>query len=558
MKENIMAKRYALGIDYGTESGRALLVDVETGEEVATQVLAYSNGVLDERLPDGTKLDHDWALQDPKDWIAVLQTTIPAVLREAGATPDQIIGIGVDFTSCTVLPVDKQGIPLCNLPQFKNRPHAWVKLWKHHAAQPEADQITQTVHERGDTILERYGGKMSSEWIVPKIWQVLDEDEEIFDAADRFIEGGDWIVEQLCGKETRSSCQAGYKGMWDKEEGFPSPELLKALHPRLENLVGTKLSPHIQPLGSKAGELTESAARLTGLQPGIAVAVGIIDAHAAVPGSGVTEAGKMLMVMGTSTCHMLLSEKKLKIEGVAGCVRDGILPGFYGYEAGQAAVGDIFAWYVENGVPYSVYEEAQKRNTHVHAILEERASLLQPGQSGLIALDWWNGNRSVLVDAELSGLLLGMTLSTKPEEIYLALIEATAFGTRKIIEAFTENGISIAELYACGGLAERNKLMMQVYADVTGLPIRIAASPQTCAMGAAILGAVAAGKAQGGYDTPQEAAARMTHFKDEIYQPVVENHKKYTALFNEYVKLHDYFGRGANDVMKRLRGLRLE
>ncbi len=558
MKENIMAKRYALGIDYGTESGRALLVDVETGEEVATQVLAYSNGVLDERLPDGTKLDHDWALQDPKDWIAVLQTTIPAVLREAGATPDQIIGIGVDFTSCTVLPVDKQGIPLCNLPQFKNRPHAWVKLWKHHAAQPEADQITQTVHERGDTILERYGGKMSSEWIVPKIWQVLDEDEEIFDAADRFIEGGDWIVEQLCGKETRSSCQAGYKGMWDKEEGFPSPELLKALHPRLENLVGTKLSPHIQPLGSKAGELTESAARLTGLQPGIAVAVGIIDAHAAVPGSGVTEAGKMLMVMGTSTCHMLLSEKKLKIEGVAGCVRDGILPGFYGYEAGQAAVGDIFAWYVENGVPYSVYEEAQKRNTHVHAILEERASLLQPGQSGLIALDWWNGNRSVLVDAELSGLLLGMTLSTKPEEIYLALIEATAFGTRKIIEAFTENGISIAELYACGGLAERNKLMMQVYADVTGLPIRIAASPQTCAMGAAILGAVAAGKAQGGYDTPQEGAARMTHFKDEIYQPVVENHKKYTALFNEYVKLHDYFGRGANDVMKRLRGLRLE
>lgn len=553
-----MAKRYALGIDYGTESGRALLVDVETGVEVATHVLPYSNGVLDETLPDGTKLEHDWALQDPNDWIAVLKVTIPAVLKEAGVLADQIIGIGVDFTSCTVLPVDKNGTPLCNLPQFNNRPHAWVKLWKHHAAQPEADQITKTVHERGDTILERYGGKMSSEWIVPKIWQVLDEDPEIFDAAARFIEGGDWIVEQLCGKETRSSCQAGYKGMWDKEEGFPSPELLEALHPRLKNLVGTKLSPEIKPLGEKAGELTESAAKLTGLRPGISVAVGIIDAHSAVPGSGVTTPGKMLMVMGTSTCHMLLSEKKVKLPGVAGCVRDGILPGFYGYEAGQAAVGDIFAWYVENGVPYTVYEEAQKQGTNVHAILEERAAKLQPGQSGVIALDWWNGNRSVLVDAELSGLLLGMTLTTKPEEIYLALIEATAFGTRKIIETFTENGIAIQELYACGGLAERNKLMMQVYSDVTGLPIRIAASPQTCALGAAILGAVAAGKANGGYDTPQEAAAKMTHFKNEIYQPSSEKHKKYSALYAEYIQLHDYFGRGANDVMKRLRKMRLE
>ncbi len=552
-----MAKRYALGIDYGTESGRALLVDVETGEEVATQVLPYSHGVMDETLPDGTPLEHDWALQDPNDWIDVLKTTIPAVCKSAGVTPDRIVGIGVDFTSCTILPVDQNGAPLCNLPSFKNRPHAWAKLWKHHAAQPEADKITKAVHERGETILERYGGKMSSEWIFPKIWQVLDEDEEIFDAAVRFIEGGDWIVEQLCGREARSSCMAGYKGMWDKEEGFPSPDFLKSLHPKLENLVGTKLSPTIIPLGSKAGELTEAAARLTGLKPGTAVAVGIIDAHSAVPGSGVTTPGKMLMVMGTSTCHMLLSEKKVYVDGVAGCVMDGILPGYYGYEAGQAATGDIFAWFVENGVPHSLYEEAGQRGVGVHSVLEERASRLRPGQSGLIALDWWNGNRSILVDAELSGLLIGMTLSTRPEEIYLALIEATAFGTRKIIETFMDNGIPIQELYACGGLAERNKLLMQVYADITGLPIRIAASPQTCALGAAILGAVAAGKVQGGYDTPQEAAARMARFKDEIYRPSSERHQQYTALYTEYVKLHDYFGRGANNVMKRLREMRL-
>lgn len=552
-----MAKRYALGIDYGTESGRALLVDVETGEEVATQVLPYSHGVMDETLPDGTPLEHDWALQDPNDWIEVLKTTIPAVCKSAGVDPERIVGIGVDFTSCTILPVDGNGAPLCNLPSFRNRPHAWAKLWKHHAAQPEADKITKAVQERGETILERYGGKMSSEWIFPKIWQVLDEDEELFDAAVRFIEGGDWIVEQLCGREARSSCMAGYKGMWDKEEGFPSTDFLKSLHPKLENLVGTKLSPTIMPLGSKAGELTEAAARLTGLRPGTAVAVGIIDAHSAVPGSGVTTPGKMLMVMGTSTCHMLLSEKKVYVDGVAGCVMDGILPGYYGYEAGQAATGDIFAWFVENGVPHSLQEEAQQRGVGVHSILVERAARLRPGQSGLIALDWWNGNRSILVDAELSGLLIGMTLSTRPEEIYLALIEATAFGTRKIIETFMDNGIPIQELYACGGLAERNKLLMQVYADITGLPIRIAASPQTCALGAAILGAVAAGKAQGGYDTPQEAATHMARFKDEMYNPVSERHQAYTALYTEYVKLHDYFGRGANNVMKRLREMRL-
>ena len=553
-----MAKRYALGIDYGTESGRALLVDVETGQEIATSVHPYKNGVLDEQLPDGTKLGHDWALQDPNDWISVLKETVPSVMKQANAAPDDIVGIGVDFTSCTVLPVDEKGQPLCNHPDLKNRPHAWPKLWKHHAAQPEADKITKAILERGEKILERYGGKMSSEWIFPKIWQVLDEDKAVFDQTARFIEGGDWLVEQLCGIEARSSCMAGYKGMWDKEEGFPSPELLKTLAPELEHIVGSKLSTDIKPLGSKAGGLTAEMANLMGLKEGTAVGVAIIDAHAAVPGSGIAEPGKMLMVMGTSTCHMLLSDKKMKVDGMCGCVMDGILPGFYGYEAGQAAVGDIFAWFIENSVPYAVYQEAENRGTSVHQILEERAKKLTPGQSGLIALDWWNGNRSVLVDAELSGIMLGMTLNTKPEEMYLALIEATAFGTRRIIDAFNESGIPITELYACGGLPERNKLLMQVYSDVTGLPIFIAASPQTCAMGAAILGSVAAGKANGGYDTPQEAAAKMAGLKEESYKPNPANHDKYNNLYQEYLTLHDYFGRGVNAVMKRLRAMRLE
>ncbi|MEW6235925.1 MAG: ribulokinase [Candidatus Omnitrophota bacterium] len=549
-----MTKRYALGIDFGTESGRALLVDIETGAEAATQVYAYARGVMDETLPDGTALEPDWALQDPDDWIQTMKITVPAVMIAVGASPEDVIGIGVDFTSCTVLPVDANGAPLCR--QFPHRPHAWPKLWKHHAAQPEADRITQAIKNMGDPILERYGGKMSSEWIFPKIFQALDEDEAMYDAAARFIEGGDWIVEQLCGQEARSSCMAGYKGMWDMDEGFLKQEILAALHPKLGQIIGTKLTKDIRSLGGKAGELTKAAAQLMGLKAGTAVGVAIIDAHAAVPGTGVTEPGKMLMVMGTSTCHMLLSDKKMKVDGMCGCVRDGILPGFYGYEAGQPATGDIFAWYMEHCAPHSVYEEAQKRGLSPHQVLEERAVKLAPGQSGLIALDWWNGNRSVLVDAELSGLLLGMSLTTKPEEIYLALIEATAFGTRRIIDAFEESGIAIAELYACGGLPKRNRLLMQVYSDVTGRAIHIADSAETCALGAAILGAVAAGAAQGGYDSPQEAAQKMARLQRNAFTPSAERHKQYSAIYSEYLKLYDYFGRGANNVMKQLRAMR--
>ena len=397
-------------------------------------------------------------------------------------------------------------------------------------------------------------GKCHRNGFSPKSNRCLDE--EVYNAADRFIEGGDWVVQYLCGKEVRSSCMAGYKGMWDREAGFPSPELLNRLHPRLGEIVGTKLSPEISPLGSRAGELRAEVAQELGLKAGTAVGVAIIDAHAAVPGSSVTEPGKMVMVMGTSTCHMLLAEKKNYVDGMCGCVMDGILPGYYGYEAGQPATGDIFAWFVENCVSCNIHAQAQADGVSVHQLLEQRASQLRPGQSGLLALDWWNGNRSVLVDAELSGLMLGMTLTTKAEEIYLALIEATAFGTKKIIHAFEEAGIAIRELYACGGLPQRNRLLMQVYSDVTGLPIFVAASSQPSALGAAILGAVAAGKRAGGYDSPQEAAQRMARLDEKPYSPRKDYHEMYKILFDEYVKLHDYFGRGQNPVMKTLRKLR--
>ncbi|HID12032.1 MAG TPA: ribulokinase [Candidatus Latescibacteria bacterium] len=549
--------RYAIGIDFGTESGRAVLVDVVTGEEVTTSVYTYRDGVIDDVLPDGkTCLEPDWALQNPRDYLETVYTTIPALLRESGARPEEVVGIGIDFTSCTMMPTLWDGTPLCFLEEFRGEPHAWAKLWKHHAAQPEADELNRIARERGEAFLRRYGGKISSEWFFPKVWQILDEAPHIYEAAGRMIEGADWIVWQLTGRETRNSCTAGYKAIWDKRTGFPSDDFFRALDPRLEHVVDEKMSRQISPLGTKAGGLTKYMAERTGLFEGTPVAVGNVDAHVSVPAATVVEPWKMVMVMGTSICHMVLGTEQKFVEGMCGVVEDGVLPGYFGYEAGQSAVGDIFAWFVEQGVPGEYRDEARRRGISLHKLLEEKAARLRPGESGLLALDWWNGNRSILVDADLSGLLLGMTLATKPEEVYRALIEATAFGTRTIIDAFEEAGVPVEELYACGGLPERNRLLMQIYAEVTGREIKVAASLQAGALGSAMFGAVAAGSRAGGYDNIVEAAEHMAHLKPESFKPAPDYRKIYEGLYEQYRRLHDYFGREENDVMKYLKALR--
>lgn len=546
--------KYALGLDFGTLDGRAVLVDVETGEELATTVYAYPDGVIDEVLPDGkTELGPDWALQNPADYIAALEYTVPEVLKKSKIAPEDIIGIGIDFTSCTILPIDKQGIPLCIKEEWKSNPHAWVKLWKHHSAEPYANRLREIALKRKEKFINRYGGKISSEWMFPKIWQVLEEAPEIYQAADRFIEAGDWIVLQLTGQERRSSCNAGYKAIWDKKEGYPSPDFFAALNPKLKNIVKEKLSKDIYPIGSKAGGLTPQMARLIGLKEGTSVAVGIIDAHSAVPATTVTQPGKMVLIMGTSTCHMLLSKEQKLIPGIPGVVEDGILPGYFGYEAGQAAVGDIFDWFMSNCIPANYEREARKRDLNIYRFLEEKASKLKPGESGLIALDWWNGNRSILNNADLSGMILGLTLNTKPEDIYRALIEATAFGTRIIIETFQENGLPIDELYACGGMPHKDKMLMQIYADVTGREIKIASTPQASALGAAMFGALAAGRKFGGYDSIEESVTHMASLEKKTYLPIPENVQVYNQILAEYQKLHDYFGRGSNQVMERLK-----
>jgi len=550
-----MAK-YTIGVDFGTESGRVVLVDTGAGRIMATHVTAYPHGVLDERLPTGEQLGAEWALQHPEDYWTVIRESIAQVLQSSGINGADIVGIGVDFTSCTMLPIDREGIPLCTQNRFQRRPHSWPKLWKHHAAKREAQRVTELAMEWEEPLLRRYGGSISAEWMIPKVLQVLREDPEIYAAADRFVEAGDWFVFCLTGRLVRNVGGAGFKSMWSDATGFPSTDYFKALHPDFEHVVRSKLKGPIVPVGSKVGGLTAAAALATGLRPGTAVAAAVIDAFAAMPGLGVTKPGTMVMAMGTSTCHMVLAATEQFVEGMTGVVRDGMVPGYYGYEAGQAAVGDMFAWFVENGVPSQVMAAAKREGVSVHQWLEEHASQFQPGENGLLALDWWNGNRSVLADANLSGLIVGLTLDTTPAEIYRSLIEATAFGTRRIIEQFERSGISVEHLFAGGGLTKRNRLLMQIYADVTGRVIHVPASDEATALGAAMFGAVAAGKSCGGHDTLSAAAKHMADTDEVVYHPIPVNVAVYQRLYDAYCQLHDDFGRGPNLLMHTLRDLR--
>ncbi|WP_105614274.1 ribulokinase [Vallitalea okinawensis] len=553
-----MSKKYTLGIDYGSGSCRALLVDVISGAEIDSVECPYPHGIMEETLLEtGVQLPPDWAIQHPEDYLHCLKVVTKGVMEKTGVHAEDIIGVGVDFTACTILPIDKEGNPLTRQEEFREEPHVYVKKWKHHAAQKQADRLNAIASERGEAFLDYYGGKVSSEWLAPKVMQILDESPEVYEATDRFIEAGDWIVLKLTGEEKRSSCQAGYKGLWNKKMGYPSNEFFKALDERLDGFVDDKLSRDIYSLGDCAGYINEEGAALTGLKKGTAVAVANIDAHVAVPAAGINKEGQMLLIMGTSTCHMVVSKEEKIIPGIGGIVEDGILPGMFGYEAGQACVGDHFNWFVKNCVPSKYMDEAKEKNMDIHQLLTDKASKLKVGESGLLALDWWNGNRSILDDSDLTGLILGCTLTTKPEEIYRALIEATAYGTKVIIDQFENNGILINELYASGGIAGKNALMMQTYADVTGKEIRICDSEQPVALGSCIFGAVAAGKEKGGYGSLEEAVDKMARLKDTVYRPIPANQEIYNDLYAEYRILHDYFGQGENNIMKKLKRIKL-
>jgi L-ribulokinase len=542
---------YVVGVDFGTLSARAVVVDAADGSELGSAVHEFRHGVMDHELAaSGAELPPQWALQDPADYIEALAAVVPAALRAASVEPDEVVGIGTDFTASSPLPVLADGTPLCQVPGFEDRPHAYVKLWKHHAAQRQADRINALAEERGEPWLARYGGRISSEWEFAKALQVLDEDPEAYERSDRWIEGADWIVWQLCGRETRSVCTAGYKAI-HQDGAYPSEDYLRELDERFADFAATRLAIPLSPLGARAGDLTAEAATWTGLPEGIAVAVGNVDAHVTAPAARAVDPGQMLMIMGTSTCHVMNAEQLAEVPGMCGVVRDGIVPGLFGYEAGQTGVGDIFAWVVEQATPPRYHEEARARGLDLHAYLSELAAQQAVGAHGLVALDWNNGNRSVLVDHELSGLIVGLTLDTHAEDIYRALVEATAFGTRVILDAFAGAGVPVRELFAAGGLI-KNPLVMQVYADVTRMPLHVAGSEQGPALGSAMHAAVAAGL----HPDIHAAAAAMGKVTRDAYLPDEARADAYDTLYEHYLRLHDHFGRGGDDVMHRLRDVR--
>jgi L-ribulokinase len=530
---------------------RALVVRVRDGAELGTAVHEYRHAVMDDTLAaTGEQLPPDWALQDPEDYCDVLRRAVPAAVSQAGIDPELVIGVGTDFTACTVMPVLRSGMPLCQLPGLAGCPHAYPKLWKHHAAQQQADRINALAHERGEPWIARYGGKISAEWQFAKALQLLDEDPGIYQQADRWIEAADWIIWQLTGAETRNACTAGYKGI--RQDGrYPSREFLAALDPRFAGFAADKLEHPVLPLGALAGTLTRHAAEWTGLPEGIAVAVGNVDAHVTPPAAAATEPGQMVAIMGTSTCHVMNGAELAEVPGMCGVVDGGIVAGRWGYEAGQSGVGDIFAWFTDHCVPPAYADAAAERGLSVHELLSAEAMTAPAGAHGLIALDWLNGNRSVLVDHHLAGMIAGLTLATRPPDIYRALIEATAFGTRAIIDAFGSSSVPVTELVIAGGLT-KNEAIMQIYADVTRRPLALIGSEQGPALGAALHAAVAAGA----YADVPAAARVMGRKRAAVYQPDQASAGVYDEMYAEYMLLHDYFGRGGNEVMHRLRALR--
>ena len=530
---------YVIGVDFGTLSGRAVLANSRDGTVAAQRALAYPGGVR-EPAPG-------WALQDPLDYLAVLEGTIPPLLADAGVTGDQVAAIGWDVTACTMLPALLDGTPLCGLSEFRDEPHAGVKLWKHLAAEGQARRAEAVLTAEDPALLADYGGKVASQWMLPKILQILEEAPEVYRRAEAFLEVSDWLVLTLTGHLTRSSCFAGFKNFYCPERGYLPTRFLERLDPRLADLP-EKLPGQVRSPWQAAGGLTETWAGRLHLRPGTPVAAGIIDAHAGLPGSGVTEEGHLLMSLGTSACHMVLSREKRAVPGICGVVRDSVLPGLYAYEAGQACVGDLLDWFVRQSLPAWAADAARKQGLNAHTYLSQEASRLPPGSGGLLALDWWNGQRSPYVDDRLSGLMLGMTIQTTPAQQYRALLEAAAYGARLIVETFASGGILVRQVTACGGIPRKNPLMMRIFADVLNRPVAVAGEEQAAALGSAMLAAAAAGL----YPEPAAAVRAMTRPAETVYHPDRDRAAAYDRLYREYRTLAEYFAR-ENPVMHHLK-----
>lgn len=545
---------YTIGFDFGSLSARGVLMDADSGTALCSAVFEYPHGIMTEQLPDGTPLPPDWALQDPEDYRMALREVTHALLAQSGVSPEAVIGLGLDTTACTLLPTAEDGTPLCRQERYRQEPHAWVKLWKHHAAQPYVPAI-EAAASKTDWYAQ-FGSAISGEHYLPKVMQMAKESPDLYQDAARIIQIGDWLVWKLTDRETRGHCAAGFKTFYRQDQGDLSRDFLAGLDPLLADLNEKQPAPVLHD-GCLAGGLTEDAARWLGLLPGTAVAAAGVDAHVTIYGCHLDAPGQLLLIVGTSTCAIMNSEHYREIPGLNGVVPEGILPGLNAYEGGQACVGDLFGWFVDNCVPAAWLQQAEREGKSIHRYLMEKAASLTPGESGLVALDWWNGVRSMLMDFDLSGMMVGLTLNTRPEEIYRALIEATAYGVRRIIDGLEEQGIPIHSLYAAGGIPQKNPLLVQIYADVCGRDVYVTEQEHTGALGSAILGAAAALHGEDGFLHLPELLRRYRSSSVSVRHPDGAHTAIYRQLYDIYCRLYEQFGRSSS-IMSELKALRMK
>lgn len=546
-------EQYTIGLDFGTLSVRAAIVRISDGEVIAEAVSEYATPIMERTLTagGGADLPPDFALQVPGDYLVSLREVVPAAVTKAGVSAEDIIGIGLDCTSASVVVTDKDGRPMCEFPEFAEEPHAYLKLWKHHGAQDQADRIVALAKERDESWLARYGGILSSEMLLPKSLELFENAPKLYEETAEILDIVDWLTWQLSGTLVYAAGDSGYKRMY-QDGTYPSRDFLRALAEGFEGVFDDKMSHPIVPLGSKVGGLTKEWAEAFGLVEGTAIAAGNIDAHVQCVSVGAVEPGQMTGILGTSTCWILPSATLEEVPGVFGVVDGGVCEGAWAYEAGQSAVGDSFAWFVNHCVPREYFDEAEERGVSIHRVLGDKASQQDVGEHGLVALDWWNGNRSTLVDSRLSGLIIGQTLVSRAEDQYRALLESTAFGARMIIENFEKHGVPVNEIFVAGGLI-KDSFLMQMYADITKRPLRVARTIQAGAHGSAIFAAVAAGV----YSDVPEAASVMGGVSDTVYEPDTRAAELYDKLYAQYEWLYNTFGR-ENDMMHALKSMRAQ
>ncbi|MBE5782332.1 MAG: ribulokinase [Clostridiales bacterium] len=538
-------KKYAIGIDFGTLSARAVLARLDNGEVVSAASYDYPHGVMDLQLPCGKKLTRGWSLQHPKDYLEALEYTVPNVLQEAGAEAADVAALGIDFTCSTNMPTLADGTPLCFLPEFEEEPNAYVKLWKHHA-EDQAAQVQKVARDMQVSWLKNTGNRISSEWPVPKLLQIKEEAPAAFEKTAYYLEAGEWLVWLLTGTLSRSANAASIKNFYEVGKGYAPAEFYAAVDPALDGALEQQFKGDTLPLSQCAGYLTDEMAKKLGLEAGIPIAPFMVDAQAGFLSAGLWEDGEMITVLGTSACHLLLGKENKDVMDIAGKAPDGLYEGLVTYEGNQP-MGENLAWFIEHACPAYCYEEAREKNISVHQLMNEKAAALEPGANGLIVLDWLNGNRCILGDSQLSGMILGLTLQTKPEAIYRAMMEGSVYTMRSIVDNFESQGLKVDRIVAVGGMARKSPMLMQIVADVLGREVHVSAVKEAMALGAAIVAAAAGGV----YPSLQEASRHMGQPLEKTYYPG-ENKEKYEKLYQEFWQLHNYFGRGGNEVMHRL------